>query len=748
MKKRFLKILNTSWLAIVVIFFSTIAVFWRLLFQPGISLYHDSTPYILNLKNYDNLANYLYNEKYLSVTVSPLFVISNLILNKLLYPLRLITSPEIRNHLWIVLPYLFLNIVIWCLARYFLKNKIAALFATLVFIFGIFNFSFIVAGYNVVAWSITGGLLFFLFFAKYLEEQGSLYLVLAASSTLLGCVNVAYFYIFVFLAILYTILFLAFKRENISGLFKKYWRVVYLIPLAVAFNFFWILPYIALNNAKYSYTSTFSSTLDFTAQFSVPLNILQFKSYLPDNYAQLFRFYYSSPYLILWFALMIILFWFIIRGWGKLAKPIKIIFLIYIILSFISLGANFFGWDVVSLIPGWFFLRVPTRFYIIMAIMFSLILGYLFVNNKQKFVSIFLTLYLIFTIFIFLRSDIFVYFPNAVLPKDYSQITDYFEDQTRSNERMLIAPDSPWYNQYKWLKDYDSPVAYDFLSSNPSVVNFLGGNDIPKVVRLAYSGKIEEYPELAADYFGLMGIRYILDQKDLESLRAKEMISSGSDLKDVEKVYSGEYLDLYRVSDQKYLPSFYISKNIVQTDRPVEEIFEVIRDSKNKNFDSIFFNYQNQNKTDPTKYSLPGDTTKPKIEYRRINPSKYILTISGANKPFILIFSETYQEGWKLYGGSGDRIYSNWFRQPAIEESGHLMSNGYANGWVVNPDSLCKENQGCRVNSDGSRELEMTIEFQPQRYLYLGLVVSLLVIFGSFAYLLILGRRRLARSKG
>ena len=40
---------------------------------------------------------------------------------------------------------------------------------------------------------------------------------------------------------------------------------------------------------------------------------------------------------------------------------------------------------------------------------------------------------------------------------------------------------------------------------------------------------------------------------------------------------------------------------------------------------------------------------KPQIEFRKINPTKYRLRIHGANGDFPIIFSETFNSGWKAY---------------------------------------------------------------------------------------------------
>ena len=75
------------------------------------------------------------------------------------------------------------------------------------------------------------------------------------------------------------------------------------------------------------------------------------------------------------------------------------------------------------------------------------------------------------------------------------------------------------------------------------------------------------------------------------------------------------------------------------------------------------------------------------------------------------------------------------------------MANGYANSWIINTDEICKEADKCVKNSDGTYDLELVIEYWPQRLFYLGLFVSGLTVFGSFGYLFFDYRRRKKENK-
>lgn len=71
----------------------------------------------------------------------------------------------------------------------------------------------------------------------------------------------------------------------------------------------------------------------------------------------------------------------------------------------------------------------------------------------------------------------------------------------------------------------------------------------------------------------------------------------------------------------------------------------------------------------------------------------------------------------------------------AIPASDHFKLNDFQNGWYVDVNKLCKEQNLCIRNADGSYDLEMVAEFTPQRWFYVGLVVSGATLAGCLAYL-------------
>ncbi|MEK9155686.1 MAG: hypothetical protein AAB360_00080 [Patescibacteria group bacterium] len=82
-------------------------------------------------------------------------------------------------------------------------------------------------------------------------------------------------------------------------------------------------------------------------------------------------------------------------------------------------------------------------------------------------------------------------------------------------------------------------------------------------------------------------------------------------------------------------------------------------------------------------------------------------------------------------------VAETWFKAPLGDAQTHLKVNGYANAWIVNAERFCQESGHCQTNPDGTKSLELIIEFWPQRLFYLGLIISALAMLASLRYLLV-----------
>lgn len=94
---------------------------------------------------------------------------------------------------------------------------------------------------------------------------------------------------------------------------------------------------------------------------------------------------------------------------------------------------------------------------------------------------------------------------------------------------------------------------------------------------------------------------------------------------------------------------------------------------------------------------------KPQITYTKDDLTKYKIEVKGAQQPFVLVFSELFDNGWKL--NFDDRTFVNK----------HFLVNAYANGWLVG-----------RLG-----DFNLTLEFVPQNLLNKGKIISKISFLGG-----------------
>ncbi len=151
--------------------------------------------------------------------------------------------------------------------------------------------------------------------------------------------------------------------------------------------------------------------------------------------------------------------------------------------------------------------------------------------------------------------------------------------------------------------------------------------------------------------------------------------------------------------------------------------------------------------------SIPAETlAKPKaVTYTIINPTKKTVHISSATTPFYLAMSESYHPQWVALFAN-DKIQGpikSWvpFAKPdKIDTESHFELDGFLNGWYVDVDKYCKAQGLCTKNANGSYDMDLVIEFWPQRWFYVGLIISgttFVVVVGSLLFLCL--RRRLRK---
>ncbi len=144
-------------------------------------------------------------------------------------------------------------------------------------------------------------------------------------------------------------------------------------------------------------------------------------------------------------------------------------------------------------------------------------------------------------------------------------------------------------------------------------------------------------------------------------------------------------------------------------------------------------------------YYLVGDPSikienPASVAFELINPTKKLVHIKGASTPFFLAMSESYHPKWQLQMNN-DKVngfFNSWmpFVVPdKVSDDRHYKLNDFLNAWYVDTGVMCHNNSACVKNEDGSYDIELVVEFFPQRWFYLGLLISGMTLTGCIGYL-------------
>jgi len=124
----------------------------------------------------------------------------------------------------------------------------------------------------------------------------------------------------------------------------------------------------------------------------------------------------------------------------------------------------------------------------------------------------------------------------------------------------------------------------------------------------------------------------------------------------------------------------------------------------------------------------------PRVDFRIVNPTKTVVHAT-ASQPFYLATTESYHQQWQLSRESGQHGLATIFASPQSVGT-HLQMNELFNGWRIDPAAICAtESSGCTRNADGSYTLALVMTFAPQRWFYIGSLLSIVSFAGIGGYI-------------
>lgn len=132
----------------------------------------------------------------------------------------------------------------------------------------------------------------------------------------------------------------------------------------------------------------------------------------------------------------------------------------------------------------------------------------------------------------------------------------------------------------------------------------------------------------------------------------------------------------------------------------------------------------------------PVSAAAPTASFAVRNPTKTLIHIQSAKQPFYITTKETYHRLWQLHRNAGQHglggLLAGAASGPGQE---HLRLDSTMNGWYIDPNVWCTQNgSGCTKLADGSYNIDVVMEFAPQRWFYLGGLMSLVAGIGALGY--------------
>lgn len=147
-------------------------------------------------------------------------------------------------------------------------------------------------------------------------------------------------------------------------------------------------------------------------------------------------------------------------------------------------------------------------------------------------------------------------------------------------------------------------------------------------------------------------------------------------------------------------------------------------------------NYRPHIYTTAAQETIYADVPYENVAFAQENPAEYTVHLSNISAPVFVNFSEEFDPNWKVRVGSfaWDKVFAaNYF----LPEAFHSESNATLNSFYIDPNYI-RQNfpvSAYKVNQDGSIDMDLTIYFKPQPYLYIGLIVSGAALLACLGYL-------------
>lgn len=540
------------------------------------------------------------------------------------------------------------------------------------------------------------------FFIRTLEEKK---IWLALITGLLATITSAYefraFYIIAFVLFAYYVYY-SFLIDKISlkNLLKN--SIYALIPMLIVFllNLYWILGLLNVGNLLSN--ELFSRGL-FGDQFlNIKRAITLFHPFW--NGSEPVAFQVNKIPFYFWFIPVIAFSGLILNHKNKNVIFFGIIALIGILLTKQS-GQPFpqlYRW-LYNNFPGFNAFREASKFFFLIALGYSVLFA-AFVDwiwkhkNKYKIgtkgaslITISIAALILWNTKPVITGEIGSLYVPRTIPNDYIAFKDFLLSQEDFSRTLWIPIDSRW---------------SIYTNEHPKVPATTETPVVFKILRTPYSDltKFNQDMTIVKSYLDQGSIKYVIvpieddanDDNFFVYYEDRDFYISQLDKVPFLKKLDLGTKELTVYENSSYLPHIYLTSNQTKIE-------------------------------DLTSYRL--------VEHSYISPTQYEIRIENITTPSYLNFAETYHPDWSLRPGNftwyDALTHSNYF----IDEQIHTKTETGFNSFLIDPEKICNEFD-CEYNEDGSYNINLTLYFKSQSYVYLGGIISLATLFVVLSVLL------------
>jgi len=486
-----------------------------------------------------------------------------------------------------------------------------------------------------------------------------------------------------------------------------------------------------------------------------------------------------------------------LKIWFSLAIPT--IFLAYCqTVNVGKMGINLFNLFI-RYLPGWaMFRNFNHKFPPAYVFFYSLTLGVsLYIISKSTFKkSVKRTVFVIIFLIVILQALPFIRgnvdnlpFHSDINVTKNVDIPPYYTDAIRTIDKLeegkvLSLPLT--FASWSFFKSQENNGMYTGLSP---IFVFTGSNDfngkyafedgerfipgLTSVIREAIQNRNYEF---LRKLFGLLNLRYIVYNSEIyENKNLKKVgeyiiweyndFQTKDNIKSLIKGISSEEIgkfgpmSIYELSSKYYYPTIYSTNKTILCNR---ETFVPLILTHTKYLDGKPIFLFSQPIEENPELKVQSQKKRPEVEFKKVNPTRYVVR-TKASEPFWLVFSEAFHGGWKAYikpvrslqfGVRSEKDRFEWSalvnacrdRGERIELKEHYLVNGYANGWWIDPSKAPRKvamlPRGRQSPKSKVKEMEIMLEFVPQRLFEVGALISGLTLLGCVGYLVGTGVRR------